>query len=120
MSLRKFETLEKIQGNEGTTIRQIFHPHNTLDGIHHSLAHFTLEKEKRSLLHRMKTSETYFILNGVGKLHVDDDVIDVSKNDAVFVPPMSKQFIENTGDSDLEFLCIVDPPWTQDDEEILE
>ena len=40
MSLRKFDSLEKIQGAEGTTIRQIFHPHNTFDGINHSLAHF--------------------------------------------------------------------------------
>ena len=120
MSLRKFESLDKIQGAEGTTIRQIFHPHNTFNGINHSLAHFVLETGKRSTLHKMKTSETYYILEGNGKLHVNDDVFDVSSNDAVFVPPMAKQFIENSGDSPLKFLCIVDPPWTQDDEIILE
>ena len=120
MSLRKFETLDAIQGAEGTTIRQIFHPHNTFDGINHSLAHFVLEQGKRSTLHKMKTSETYYILEGSGKLHVNDEVIEVSKNDAVFVPPMSKQFIENSGSSPLKFLCIVDPPWTQDDEILLE
>jgi mannose-6-phosphate isomerase-like protein (cupin superfamily) len=120
LSLRKFETLDKIQGEEGTTIRQIFHPHNTFDGINHSLAHFVLEKDKKSVLHKMKTSETYYILEGKGRLHVDENVFDLSKNDAVFVPPMSKQFIENIGNEDLKFLCIVDPPWKQDDEIILE
>jgi mannose-6-phosphate isomerase-like protein (cupin superfamily) len=119
-SLRKFEELDKIQGSEGTTIRQIFHPHNTFDGINHSLAHFVLEKGKQTLLHQMKTSETYYILEGDGQLHVDENVFDVSKNDAIFVPPMAKQFIENIGEADLKFLCIVDPPWTQDDEIILE
>ena len=120
LSLKKFETLDKIQGNEGAVIRQIFHPHNTLNGINHSLAHFELESGKRSLLHQIKSSETYYILEGSGKLHVNDEVFDVAKNDAVFVPPMSKQFIENSGKSELKFLCIVDPPWTQEDETILE
>ena len=120
MSLRKFDTLDKIQGAEGTTIRQIFHPHNTLDGINHSLAHFVLEQGKRSILHKMKSSETYYILEGNGKIHVNDEIFEVTKNDAIFVPPMSKQFIENSGTDELKFLCIVDPPWTQDDEIILE
>ncbi len=120
MSLRKFKTLEKIKGTEGTTIRQIFHPHNTFHGIHHSLAHFMLEPEKRSIIHKMKTSETYYILEGKGRLHVDDVTFDVKKDDSVYVPPMSKQHIENTGKSELKFLCIVDPPWTQEDELLLE
>ena len=120
MSLRKFETLEKIKGFEGTTIRQIFHPHNTFDGIHYSLAHFILEPGKRSTIHQMKTSETYYILEGNGKLHVDNTTLDVEKDDSVYIPPMSRQHIENIGKTELKFLCIVDPPWTQDDEILLE
>jgi mannose-6-phosphate isomerase-like protein (cupin superfamily) len=38
----------------------------------------------------------------------------------VYIPPFSKQSIKNTGKSDLSFLCIVDPAWTQQDEIILE
>lgn len=120
LSLKKFESLDKIQGNEGTTIRQIFHPHNTFNGINHSLAHFVLEQGKKSLLHKMKSSETYYILEGEGRIHINDEIFDVQKNDSVFVPPMSKQFIENSGKTELKFLCIVDPPWTQEDEIILE
>jgi mannose-6-phosphate isomerase-like protein (cupin superfamily) len=29
---------------------------------------------------------------------------------------MSKQFLENNGESDLTVLCIVDPAWKQEDE----
>ncbi len=36
------------------------------------------------------------------------------------VPPLSEQFIENTGTSELRFLCIVEPAWTVEDETILE
>ena len=33
MSLRKNSEIDSIQGNEGTKIKQYFHPHNTLNGI---------------------------------------------------------------------------------------
>ena len=41
-------------------------------------------------------------------------------NDSAYVPPNSKQFIENSGSVKLRFLCIVEPAWKADDDEILE
>ncbi len=120
MSARKISEIEEIQGNEGTKIKQIFHPHNTLNGIRHSVAHFTIEKGKRSNIHKMKTSEIYYILEGEGILYVDDEKINVQKDSSVYVPPMSKQCIENSGNEELRFLCIVDPAWKQEDEILLE
>ena len=38
MSLRKNSEIDSIQGNEGTKIKQYFHPHNTLSQINYSLA----------------------------------------------------------------------------------
>src|SRR3989338_885813 len=59
MSVRKSSEVETIPGNEGTKIKQYFHPHNTLNGINYSLAQFTLEPGKKSLLleisHMLKT-----------------------------------------------------------------
>ena len=66
MSLRKNSEIESIQGNEGTTIKQFFHPHNTLNGIGYSIAQFTLEPQKKSKLHKLKSSEIYYILEGTG------------------------------------------------------
>jgi len=116
---KKLQEIEGIKGNEGTTIRQIFFPHNTLDGIRYSLAHFTLDVGKKSQLHKMKTSEVYFILQGEGDIHVDDNTCKVVKDQSVYVPPYAKQFIENTGNEELKFLCIVDPAWKQVDEILL-
>ncbi len=120
MSLKKLPELSEIEGFEGTKIRQIFHPHSTLNGIRYSIAHFSLDEGKKSKLHKMKSSEIYYILEGKGTIHVDDEKIQVSKDDAVYIPPMSKQFIENTGKPKLRFLCIVDPAWRREDEELLE
>jgi mannose-6-phosphate isomerase-like protein (cupin superfamily) len=120
MLIKKLQNLDKIDGNEGTIISQIFHPHNTLNGIRCSVSHSTVKPGKRSKRHKMKTSEVYYIIEGNGIIHIDEQSQQVSKDDAVFIPPFSVQFIENTGTSDLKFLCIVDPAWRQEDEIVLE
>ena len=120
MSLRKNSEIDSIDGNEGTKIKQYFHPHNTLNGINYSLAQFTLGPGKKSKLHQMSSSEIYYILEGTGNLTINEDTHSLEKNDSAFVPPNSKQFIENSGDVDLKFLCIVEPAWKADDETILE
>lgn len=120
MSVRKYTDIETVQGNEGTEIKQYFHPHNTLNGIGYSLAQFSLEPGKKTLRHRLKSSEIYYILEGEAKLIVDKEVLHIKKDDSVYVPPMCEQSIENTGNEKLRFLCIVEPAWKQSDEEILE
>ena len=120
MSLRKNSEINFIDGNEGTKIKQYFHPHNTLNGINYSLAQFTLETGKKSKRHKMKSSEIYYILEGKGNLKIDNESHHVQKDDSVYVPPNSKQMIENEGDENLRFLCIVEPAWKSEDEVILE
>ncbi len=118
--LKKLQDINAIEGNEGTKIRQIFHPHNTLSGIRYSISHSIVAPGKKSKIHKMKSSEVYYILEGYGILQIDDETYNVSKDQAIYIPPHSKQRIENTGKEELKFLCIVDPAWTNEDEEILE
>jgi mannose-6-phosphate isomerase-like protein (cupin superfamily) len=120
MSVRRDSEIKSIQGNEGTQIKQYFHPHNTLNGINYSLAQFTLEPGKKSKLHKIRSSEIYYILEGSGNLKIEDDIHHLEKNDSVYIPPNSKQFIENTGKGNLKFLCIVEPAWKADAESMLE
>ena len=120
MSIQKESEISEIEGGEGTKIKQYFHPHNTFDGIRFSLAQFTVKPSSRSLRHKLQSSEVYYVLHGEGVLTVNDEKIPVRKDDSVFVPPLSEQFIENTGTSELKFLCIVDPAWNAHDEKILE
>jgi len=120
MSLRRNSEIDSIQGNEGTKIKQYFHPHNTLNGINYSLAQFTLEPGKKSKLHKISSSEIYYILEGCGNLKINEDTHHIKKDDSVYVPPNSKQFIENSGLVNLKFLCIVEPAWKANDEILLE
>ena len=68
----------------------------------------------------MKSSEIYYVLEGSGILHINDELHYLEKDDSVYVPPNSKQFIENVGADDLKFLCIVEPAWKTSDEVLLE
>ncbi len=120
MSVRRLQDIEKIIGKEGAEIKQFFYPNNTLNGIRFSLAHFTLGKGKSTFAHKMKSGEIYYFLKGLGAIFVDGQKILVKKDDGVYVPPMAKQYLKNIGEEDLNFLCIVDPAWSQNDEVLLE
>lgn len=120
MSLKRNEEIKSVQGDEDTKIKQYFHPHNTSNGINYSLAQFTLEPETKSKIHKIRSSEIYYILEGNGVLEINNEKFHLCKNDSVYVPPNSEQFIKNIGSSELVFLCIVEPAWKQEDEKILE
>jgi mannose-6-phosphate isomerase-like protein (cupin superfamily) len=42
----------------------------------------------------------------------------VGPGQAIYIPPNAKQYIRNTGSSDLKFICIVDPAWRKEDEAV--
>ena len=119
MISKKIQDIKPIHADEDTEIRQIFHPHNTLDGIRYSLAQSTLQPGKKSKQHKMKTSEVYFVLEGKGILYIDSEPIDIEKHQSIFVPPFSLQYLENTENEELKVLCIVDPAWKKEDEVLI-
>ena len=116
MIIKKIDNIEAITGHEGTQIRQIFSPTDTNNSIRYSVAHCTINPGNSSKPHTMKTSETYYIIQGNGIMHIGNEQRYVEQNEAIFIPPMSKQFLENNGNVDLIVLCIVDPAWRQEDE----
>jgi len=68
----------------------------------------------------MNSSEVYYVLEGSEKLKINEKICYIEKDDSVYVPPNSKQFIENSGSINLRFLCIVEPAWKEEDEVLLE
>ncbi len=53
-------------------------------------------------------------------MHIDDENMAVEKGCAVYIPPNAHQHIKNTGDTELVFICIVNPPWKAEDETIVD
>ena len=120
MSIKENSEIKQIKGEEGTEIKQYFNPQNTSNKISYSLAQFLLESGKKTKLHKIKSSVIYYILEGKAELKIDEELFELKKDDSAHVPPNSKQFIKNIGTGNLRFLCIVEPAWKQEDDEILE
>ena len=120
MSIKEDSKINFINGNENVELKEYFNPDNTSDGINYSLAQFSLDVEKKTKLHKIKSSEIYYILEGKGKLKINNQEHILIKNDSAYVPPNSEQFLENVGSKKLRFLCIVQPAWKPEDDEILE
>jgi len=119
MFLRDLKTSAKFISGDRAILRELLHPGKSRLALRYSLAHAVVKPGKKTLLHRLKTSEVYYILCGCGTMHIDEESAEVRPGQAVYIPPGSVQFIENTGRSDLSFLCIVDPAWRPEDEEVL-
>ncbi len=119
MFIRDLKTNEKFISGDRAVLRELLHPGKYSIAIRYSLAHAIIKPGKKTLPHRLKTSEVYYILSGSGTMHIDSETAKVRSGRAVYIPPGSIQFIENTGSRDLAFLCIVDPAWRPEDEEIL-
>jgi mannose-6-phosphate isomerase-like protein (cupin superfamily) len=120
MLIRKLRECPEIAAGDQTRLRELLHP----DGAYgfagrYSLAHAVVRPNAQSVRHRLRTDEVYYILSGRGEMHVDDESASVEPGDAVEIPPESVQWIRNIGDTDLVFLCIVDPAWCDEDEEVL-
>jgi mannose-6-phosphate isomerase-like protein (cupin superfamily) len=95
-----------------TLLRELLHPAKHPLALGYSVAHGTVAPGARSKWHRLTSSEVYYIIAGRGRLTVDDSI--------VYVPPGGKQSLENRGSTAMEFLCLVDPAWRPEDEEVLE
>jgi hypothetical protein len=58
-------------------------------------------------------------VEGEGQMHINNEVNQVVPGHAVYIPPHSIEYIKNIGETDLKFLCIVDPAWKTGNETIM-
>ena len=119
MFIKDLKTCKEIIAGDNTILRELLHPDKADLKLRYSLAHAVLKHGGTSLRHKLKSSEVYYILDGEGIIHINDEHAKVCKGQGIYVPPDSIQFIENTGRTDLKFLCIVEPAWRKEDEEIM-
>ena len=120
MLTRSLSDCKEILAGDNTLLRELLHPVRNGAAIRYSLAHAKLPRGTASLPHRLKTSEVYYFISGQGRMHVDGEVTPVGPEQVVYVPPEGLQHVENTGTDELVFLCIVDPAWRAEDEEVPE
>lgn len=119
MLIKDLQDCEEFIAGDRTILRELLHPAKSDLKLRYSLAHAVVKPGEASLAHRLKTSEVYYILEGEGIMYIDNESAKAHHGHAIYIPPDSRQYIKNTGDYDLKFLCIVDPAWRNEDEEII-
>ena len=120
MFLRHLKDCREFIAGDGSILRELLHPGKADLQIRYSLAHAKVTPGQATKPHRLKTSEVYYVIAGNGLMHIDEERFEVGAECAVYIPPHATQYIENTSDADLIFLCIVDPAWREGDEEVLD
>lgn len=119
MHIKHLKDCVEFTAGDGSRLREILNPLNQELKINYSLAWALVEPGEKTVPHRLKHSEVYYILRGVGVMHINNEKKEVGQDDTVYIPPGSVQYIENRGEKKLEFLCIVDPAWKPEIEEVL-
>ena len=119
MYIKDLKNCPEITAGDNTRLRELLNPLKEPVDIRYSLAQAVVAPGKTSLLHRMKTAEVYYITSGEGQMFIDGEIADVSAGQMIYIPPQSAQRIKNTGAEDLVFICIVDPAWRAEDEEVM-
>ncbi len=120
MIIKHLDDCDPFYAGDNTLLREILHPDKAPLELRYSLAHAVVNPGLTSFLHSLKTSEVYYILQGEGLMFIDGEQQPVGPGHTIYIPPHARQCIKNTGSDDLVFLCIVDPAWRIEDEEVLE
>ena len=119
MFIKRFDDCPEFTAGDDSILREFLHPAKAGLSINYSLAHATVLPHQKTRPHKLKTSEVYYIIEGSSLMHIDEESCEIGPRCAIYIPPDSVQYIENTSDSDMAFLCIVEPAWRPQDEEIL-
>ncbi|PSB21691.1 cupin domain-containing protein [Phormidesmis priestleyi ULC007] len=118
MLVQKLSHCPEFVAGDGTLLRELFHPDKQPLDLRYSLAHAIVPVGQTSIPHALTTSEVYYILTGEGEMHINDETQTVEPGDAIYIPPSATQFIYNSGNEPLVFICIVDPAWQKEDETV--
>lgn len=119
MFIKDLQKCEEFVAGDSTILRELLHPAKENLKLRYSLAYAVVKPGEVSLRHKLVNSEVYYILEGEGMMFIDNESGKVHQNQVVYIPPHAVQYIRNVGNRDLKFLCIVDPAWRPEDEEVV-
>ena len=107
MLIQKLNNCPEFVAGDGTLLRELLHPDKQAIALRYSLAHAIVPVGQTSVSHSLSNTEVYYILSGVGEMHINDESQAVEPGDAIYIPPNAKQFIYNSGTEPLVFICMV-------------
>lgn len=107
-----FKLVKSYEGDvvepPGEEIREIFSDENVGIGVAEA------RTGEANLHYHEETDEIYFVLEGSGKMKIEDEVLDLEERDLVYVPPGRWHRAYSKGEN-FKSLVISSPPWSEED-----
>lgn len=76
--------------------------------------HYMRIQDSKKHYHK-KTTEYYFVADGVGEMELDDQTVPVKKGDLIVVPPGTRHTSRPAQGLELHILIVAVPPFQKDD-----
>lgn len=114
MFIKNINDCVKFTANDGCQIQEWLHPEHDAVDLSYSVAMATVAVGEKSYKHTLQQTEVYLINAGQGLMHIDDEVQEVKSGDAIYIEPKRVQWIENIGNDPLNFIALVNPPWSEE------
>ena len=77
------------------------------EGPHFAMRRFVIQPGGGMPKHTNLVEHEQYVLNGHAKIGIGDEIYEVGKDDAVFIPAEIPHWYQNVGEEPFEFLCLV-------------
>jgi len=115
MDIQNIADTAAFKTKDGSEIRELLAHRNSCIR-NQSLAEARLPPGAQTTPHHHQlTEEIYYILEGSGRMEIENEVQDVRPGDAIAIPPGARHMITNTGSQTLKFLCTCAPGYEHED-----
>lgn len=113
--LTKQKDLISYITKDNSSICELMHP-SLHKNNNQSLAQASVPINTETQLHyHQHTEELYYIQQGSGLMTLGEEEFSVEVGDTICIPPTHPHKIQNTGDTELTFLCCCSPAYSHDD-----
>jgi mannose-6-phosphate isomerase-like protein (cupin superfamily) len=117
MIVRRIDNHKPFKAIDGSEITEVIGMATT-NTKEVSLALAKIEPGFKTYDHCHDFAEIYMIVEGKGRIHLDDEIRNVSKGDNILIPPRSWHSIENKDNQSLLIWCICTPAFTKEESTI--
>jgi len=118
--VRHSDELAQIVAGDLCHLTELFNPAVEELPLSYSIAYAYVEPGGKTLNHYLEQTEVYYIISGKGTMFLNDQPHPIRAGSCYMIPPKTEQWLRNDGESRVEFLVMVEPPWTAEGETILE
>ena len=84
MFVRRLKDCREFKAGDGSILRELLHSEKADLQVRYSLAYAKVAKGQKTIPHKLKSSEVYYIITGRGLMHINDESSEVLRYSIYF------------------------------------